>query len=266
MPRLFPSGHVITTRDYRKPVKARHSRNVGPYCWTVPDAAERSEGRGFYLASKGMQVDPHGSSFDLRLSDANEHLAASRLSDTSGYFTGDDMSDTLKPIVARLPRSRGFLAGWTMGNGMASNLDTTTIHDTAEEAARAAHDMAERDAEHEREYQERESARLEEEERAEMLQTDAATLYAALCDGPPARYAELCDVATSEALTEAAKLARGDAMRFVVLARYLSTRELSHSQQYPSDHKPAAKEANRAAVATARLLGYSYPQSHAISF
>jgi hypothetical protein len=257
---VFPPDHRITVRNYRKPVRERHHAHAGPYYWTVGDSREISKGVGFYLASRTMAVDAHGSSFALRLSDANEHLTG-RLADTSGYFTDEQGdSETLKPIVARLPRSRGFLAGWTMGNGMASTLDTTTIHETAEDAARAAHYMAESDAEKEREYQARESARLEAEDAAEALKTDAQTLADALKVAAPVAYAALVDAATPEALHTAGNILRGEALKLAELARYVSTRDNG------AEHKQAVKDANRTIVTLARALGYSYPRTHATSF
>jgi hypothetical protein len=122
---------------------------VGPYYF---EPAKPGTGRGFYQASRGLACGD--GTFSLRLEWANDHLSGSRLSNIDGYFCDPDGDgDTLKPIVARLPHGRGFLAGWTMGNGMAASMDAT-IWETIEDAARAAHDLADHDAENERDYQE----------------------------------------------------------------------------------------------------------------
>lgn len=82
----------------------------------------------------------------------------------TGWFTDDYCSgDKIRGIVISLPHGR-FLAGWSMGEGMASNFDGE-IYDDAKEAAQAADSLAENAAESEREYQEEERQKEEEEER-----------------------------------------------------------------------------------------------------
>lgn len=145
------SATEIVLIDYARPlaerVKAR--KVVGPYRWTPIKAGN---GRGFYQASKGLFMDPRGSTIDLRIELANQHLAGSRLAWINGYFCDNFGDDTLQPIIARLPHGRGFLAGWTMGAGMCASLDADIYRDI-EDAARAAHSTAERDAESSREAQ-----------------------------------------------------------------------------------------------------------------
>ena len=84
-----------------------------------------------------------------------------------GWYSNEDCSEEIRGLVFRLPRSRGFLAGWSMGEGMASSLDYD-IHHTIEEAARAADGMAESTAEEQREYEEQEREKMEAEEREEL--------------------------------------------------------------------------------------------------
>lgn len=138
---------------YDRPLSQRvQSRRIcGPYSWRPTKAP--NVGRGFYQAGDGLACDPRGSTFDLRLEPANEHLPSySRAGRILGYWCDQEgYGDTYKPIIARLPRGRGFLAGWTMGEGMCAALDSHIWPD-AREAALAAHDLAETDAEHEREY------------------------------------------------------------------------------------------------------------------
>lgn len=124
--------------------RAKGRKFCGPYRWAPSKAGQ---GRGFYTGPDG-QCARHGAGFRLRLEDANAHISG-RLSMTTGYFCdgdGDGDGDTLQPIIARLPRGRGFLAGWTMGEGMASALGASIFEDEAS-AAYEAHRMAERDAE-----------------------------------------------------------------------------------------------------------------------
>lgn len=138
--------------DFKRPMQERLKarEHVGPYYWTP---AAPGGGRGFYQASKGLACDRSGSTFDLRLEVANDHLGDSRLRWIDGYYCDRFESDTLQPIIARLPRGRGFLAGWTMGAGMCACVELD-VYATVEEAARAAHDLAERDAEKQRESEE----------------------------------------------------------------------------------------------------------------
>jgi len=154
----------IVLIDYAKPLKARlESRKYcGPYHWKPTEAGK---GRGFYQASSGLRVDAHGSSFDLRLELANDHIRRSaRFRYVEGYYCDEFQDCTMVPVIARLPHSRGFLAGWTMGNGMCGSLGGT-VYTTAEDAAIAAHSDAEYDAQRQREFEEQERARIAEEER-----------------------------------------------------------------------------------------------------
>ena len=97
-------------------------------------------GRGFYLDNAGQPF--------TRWKWADDVV---RLRHT-GYFCDLHADQTIRGIVAILPHNR-FLAGWSMGEGMASEVDGS-IYDTPEDAAHAADSMAEYVAEREREYQE----------------------------------------------------------------------------------------------------------------
>jgi hypothetical protein len=133
--------------DLSKSLRERFAQRAftGPYYWSP---TEPGHGRGFYQSTRGLMCDKAGSSFDLRLELANDYCTV-RLR-FARYCADNDCFDELTPIVARLPKGRGFLAGWTMGAGMCAALDSD-IYETAEDAALAAHDMAERDATRERE-------------------------------------------------------------------------------------------------------------------
>lgn len=141
----------IVMVNYGHPLAERLAsrRHVGPYRWT-PTAP--GKGRGFYSGSSALDMDARGSSFRLRIEDANDHIR-DRRNQINGYYCDPECIDTLQPIIARLPRGRGFLAGWTMGAGMCASL-ANYIFEDAESAASAAHDEAEYAAEREREYQE----------------------------------------------------------------------------------------------------------------
>jgi len=85
-----------------------------------------------------------------------------------GWFSDELQDQTIRGFVMRLPRGRGFIAGWSMGEGMASNLDYT-VWDNEVDAARYADRMAERAAEDQREYEARENERLRLEDGAEEI-------------------------------------------------------------------------------------------------
>lgn len=143
---------TITIIDYQRPLneRAKARKVVGPYKWSP---SKPMAGRGFYQAQAGLCMDRTGSTIDLRLEHANGHLEGSRLRYVNGYYCDSDWDgDTLQPIIARLPHGRGYLAGWTMGPGMAASL-AADIWADPKDAARAAHGVAERDAEASREYQ-----------------------------------------------------------------------------------------------------------------
>lgn len=143
----------IVMINYGRPLSDRLAsrKYCGPYRWTP---AASGKGRGFYSGSSALDMDSHGSSFRLRIENANDHIR-DRRNQISGYYCDSDCIDTLQPIIARLPRGRGFLAGWTMGAGMCASLEGD-IYPDEESAASAAHCVAEYAAEREREYQEEE--------------------------------------------------------------------------------------------------------------
>lgn len=155
--------------DFSVPMakRAESRKVVGPY-YSAPRKV--GSGIGFYMGSDG-QMAKHGAGIRLRIEEANDHLRGSRLSHVNGYYCDDFESDTLQPIIARLPKGRGFLAGWTMGEGMCASLDSHIWPDEAE-AARAAHGEAERDAERQRDCQAEETEKAEQEERADAREAE----------------------------------------------------------------------------------------------
>jgi hypothetical protein len=150
----------------------------GPYFWT-PALGPR-EGFGGYLG-KDMRI-AEGSHAHLRVEFANEILrreyAYSRLAHIDGYYCDEDGGETMQPVVARLPRGRGFLPGWTMGVGMATSFETD-VYESAEEAARRAHSYAERAAEEEQEYQAEQRREEEEAESARRSRSGSTSFLSA---------------------------------------------------------------------------------------
>lgn len=70
-----------------------------------------------------------------------------------GWFLDDFQDDTIRGVVFRLPKNRGFLAGASMGVGMATWIECKIIYCDIH-AALSADRMAELLAEDEREYRE----------------------------------------------------------------------------------------------------------------
>lgn len=104
---------------------------------------------GGYLTKAGT-VD--GGHFELRALLSPREDLPRYIRDTTGYYTDEHGDETLQPMLALLPHGR-MLAGWTMGEGMATDFDTSDVFTDERDAWIAAHHMAERDAEREREYQ-----------------------------------------------------------------------------------------------------------------
>lgn len=138
----------IILRDMSKPVRARHSKHCGPYYWTPVCVIGAHPGRGFYSSSLSMLgMDRSGSTFRLRLEDAGTRREECYGHETASFY----------PIIARLPSNRGFLAGYTMGEGMLGALDGTIYRDE-DDARRAARVEAEHARDRDAEYIEAEQA------------------------------------------------------------------------------------------------------------
>jgi len=139
----FPR-HVATmeTGPPRRRLAYRKSRCTGNH-YHAPKPGNTS--RGFYLYE--------GDACGLRWQYADEVSSSIR---HTGWFC-DEWGDTkIRGIVLRLPHARGFLAGWTMGIGMASAVDYSPIFDDESDAAACADSMAQNAAGSEREFQESE--------------------------------------------------------------------------------------------------------------
>mgnify|MGYP003554441069 CR=1 FL=1 len=89
-----------------------------------------------------------------------------------GWFVDDSQADTYRGMVFRLPKARGFIIGYSMGGGMASDILYDQIYTTEAHAARAADSAAESAAEKSREWFEEEEARIKAEEDAAQALVD----------------------------------------------------------------------------------------------
>lgn len=142
--------------DFKKRISQRSPVICGAYFHTPRPIKKRNSdiGMGFYLDSDGMP--------SLRWQWADDVCNSIQ---HTGWFldTYDQRSDdTVRGVVFRLPHGRGFLAGWSMGEGMASEIDYT-IYEDETDAALAADSWAEQVAENERDYREEQNDEDEEE-------------------------------------------------------------------------------------------------------
>ena len=111
----------------------------GYYHAPTPNA---NNGRGFYLDDAGQPFTRWQWADDVE----GAHISH------SGWFTDDyGTGDKIRGIVILLPHGR-YMAGWSMGKGMASTIEPG-VFDDAVEAAHAADSIAENAADREREYQ-----------------------------------------------------------------------------------------------------------------
>jgi len=147
----FPKQVAMLPRGTWKQ-RLEHKRNptVGPY-FTSP--SPNPQGTSFYLDSDFMP--------ELRWEWCDE-VAGVRI-DHTGWFTNQFQDDKIRGLVMRLPHGRGFLAGWSMGKSMASEVEYH-IYDEQLDAAYAADSLAEHVAERQREFEEEQDRELRESE------------------------------------------------------------------------------------------------------
>lgn len=141
--------YVATLTPLSSLRKKREMRKVcgGYYHTPKPNS---NNGRGFYLDGAGQPFTRWQWADDVDTSIRH-----------TGWFCdeyGD--GDKIRGIVVLLPHGR-FMAGWSMGKGMASTIEPD-IFDDAVEAARAADSIAENAADREREYQAQQETENEE--------------------------------------------------------------------------------------------------------
>jgi hypothetical protein len=130
-------------RSARGPRRAKDS----PWCFAyriTPPEAGKAEGASFYHESEFMP--------GLRWQWCDK-VEGIRIRHEGWFMSPDGDGDTIRGIVFRLPRSRGFLAGWSMGKGMAGRV-LREVFATERQAAYAADREAESVAEAEREREE----------------------------------------------------------------------------------------------------------------
>lgn len=140
----LPRGAIL------KRAVARRAACTGDYYHApTPNKKTVDAGCGFYLSSKD------GQPFDLRWIWCDE-VAGTCIRHTGWFIDDYGQDETIRGIVFRLPHALGFLAGWSMGEGMASSVEYY-VYDDEVAAAHAADSLAENAAEEEREYRAREN-------------------------------------------------------------------------------------------------------------
>lgn len=183
LPKGKPAARLATIRKSPVPFKVAARSSLSTY-QTAPKPGGTG-GAFFYLESDFAP--------GLRWRYADETDA--RINH-NGWFSdpyGD--GETIRGIVVRLPRGRGFLPGWSMGTGMASAVETSSRYDDETGAAYAADSMAERVAEKEREYQSASEAGRRFAELGEEVAESRRAALAILRDRKTASgSAALCDV------------------------------------------------------------------------
>lgn len=151
------------------------------YQWSLPHGSYKNGMRkqpSGYILSPGTSPSPDlgfylipdhskdgGCPFSLRWSWCDE-VEGTRIRHT-GWFCDEWQDEKIRGLVFTLPRGRGFLAGWSMGESMISLVERY-VYESATDAARAADSMAEKAADEEREYQEKAEAERQAEEEAEL--------------------------------------------------------------------------------------------------
>jgi len=137
----YPRNLYFLPKSIGQLKKRAESRKVcGPYFQTRPNPNPINS--FFYLGSDFMP--------GLRWEWADE---ASKHIRHTGWFCDDFQSETIRGLVMTLPHGRGFLAGWSMGEHMASEVGHYIYSDKSD-AAHAADSLAERVAELNQESQE----------------------------------------------------------------------------------------------------------------
>lgn len=122
--------------------KQRKPKVCGPYMTAPP---VNTKGAFFYLESDFMP--------GMRWQYCDEiSNGFGSVINHKGWFCDEFEDETIRGIVMRLPSDRGFIVGWTMGEDMASELDTGSVYDDEISAAYAADSMAQYVAEKERDY------------------------------------------------------------------------------------------------------------------
>ena len=134
--------------------QARHPCTGSYYHAPTPNS---NKGIGFYLNSDGGP--------QLRWKWCDD-VAPSSIDHTGWYTDEHGDSERIRGVVFYLPHGL-CLSGWSMGEGMATEINTSEIFDNELDAASDADEEARIAAENEREYREKEDLRVAAEELAE---------------------------------------------------------------------------------------------------
>lgn len=132
---VLPNGSMVDR------LKRAKERFTGAY-YHAPKPG--NDGRGFYLS------ETSGMGFNLRWQWADDIDSSI---EHTGWWCDDYQDQKIRGIVFSLAHGRGWLAGWSMGEGMCGEIEYY-IYADAESAALAADSIAESMAEKEREYRE----------------------------------------------------------------------------------------------------------------
>jgi hypothetical protein len=136
------------------PKRAKEAKNRWTSGYYHKPTPNNTDGIGFYLSDSG------GNPFQLRWKWCDD--IATHIKHT-GWFCDDYQDQTIRGLVLALPHGRGWLAGWSMGEGMASEV-SYYVYGSELSAAYGADSMAEHAADSEREYQAKEEAKRDAEE------------------------------------------------------------------------------------------------------
>ena len=132
--------YVATLTPLAQLRKQRETRRYcgGYYHAPTPNA---HNGRGFYLSDAGQPFTRW---------EWCDNIDGANI-DHTGWWTDEYCDSKIRGIVVRLPHGR-FMAGWSMGEGMASTIEPG-VFDDIDDAARMADEHARVAADNEREYQ-----------------------------------------------------------------------------------------------------------------
>lgn len=146
-PRYIP---LLPKGDFKKRLERNKRPVVGPYYHQPAPLKAGDNGKSFYLESDFMP-GLRWSWCDEIPGDWDENECPPNIKHT-GWFIDMDQLETVRGIVFKLPGNRGFLAGWSMGEGMASGIESF-IYSDINSAGYAADSIAEHIADSNREQE-----------------------------------------------------------------------------------------------------------------
>ena len=147
-----PTGTLVQRLAKRRENVAQYGRPslTGGYFQHGPAVltSRKDASRMFYLDERGTGGDFQPG---LRWKWCDEVGETRYRIGHQGWYTDDYLSDKIRGMVFRLNHGRGFLIGWSMGEGMISTIEYGTIYADERTAAYAADDLADNAAREERE-------------------------------------------------------------------------------------------------------------------